>query len=111
MAGIADLLRDRPDHHACRAGRGFPANGRAPTRTRPPSNRGQASAERWRGSIFEGAWGGLRTGRTQPRRVLGIAPPTRRGVRASVTQRRAIIGDDGHDLPVEAGAGQGRAQP
>jgi hypothetical protein len=33
------------------------------------------------------------------------------GARASVTQRRAIIGDDDHDLPVEAGAGQGRAQP
>ncbi len=36
-------------------------------------------AERWRGSIFEGAWGWRRTGRTQPPRVLGIGLPTRRG--------------------------------
>jgi len=77
--GTAKLSREQATELRERAA--GPCRGRAPTRTRPPSNRGQAGAgaERWRGSIFEGAWGWLRTGRTQPPRVLGIAPPTRRG--------------------------------
>jgi len=74
-----------------------------PNRTAPSSNRGQAGAERWRGSIFSGRGStrGLVAG-------LGGAPRSdadTQGARAPVTLRRAIIGDDDQNPARGAGVG------
>ncbi len=93
---IADLLRDRPDHHDCRAGRGsLPMAGRRHGHAhhriggKPARSGGAAASSKERGAgcgpvalSLVGCW--------------DCSADTQGGW-APVTQRRAIIGDDDHD--------------